>query len=362
MGSTRFHAPYFLIFLSAFSLFSLSAIHSPCALYAQSETAAAPGVLVGTEVQNIEKILGTPGLPGSLRHENLVNLARLYELSGNIEGAAAAWTSAAAANPVNRDDLALIKGAACYVAMGEWEKAEEAVKTVLLTGWDKQSLLRARLLAAQIGAFRFAGQVMGRADGVNGIAALSALLEEGDYGEFKASIYYTLWKTSGADTWKDRLIAEFPRSPEGRIAAAADSGAVSAAPTAMWLLLPGREGIATAPAAVPSAPIVSPVTVPAAPPVPSVPAPAATSVAPAASGAGINEANGTILQTGLFGREANAQAMADRLRASGFTPIISPRSVNGADYWAVSVPAGPDMGATILQLKNAGVESFPVFN
>jgi hypothetical protein len=185
--------------------------------------------------------------------------------------------------------------------------------------------------------------------GADGIAALSALLDEGDYGEFKASICYTLWKTSGADIWKDRLIAEFPRSPEGRIAAA-DSGAVntagaiSAAPTAMWLLLPGREGIATVPAAVPSA-------APAAPLVPSVPAPAETGAA-----------NGTVLQTGLFGREANAQAMADRIRAAGFTPIISPRSVNGADYWAVSVPAGSDMGATILQLKNAGVESFPVFN
>ncbi|GHU69402.1 hypothetical protein FACS189450_02240 [Spirochaetia bacterium] len=351
MGSTRFHIPYFLIFLSVFSLFSLP-------IYAQSETATS-GVLVGTEVQNIEKILGTPGLSGSRRYETLVNLARLYELSGNIEGAAAAWTSAASADPMNRDDLALIKGAACYAAMGEWEKAEEAIKAVLFTGWDRQSLLRARLLAAQIGAFRSVGQVMDRADGLNGIAALSALLDEGDYGEFKASMYYTLWKTSGVDTWKDRLIAEFPRSPEGRIAAAADSGAVgaiSAAPTAMWLLLPGREGIAVAP--VPSAPIASPVTVPAAPLVPS--GSAAASAAPAAAGTG--EANGTVLQTGLFGRETNAQAMADRLRAAGFTPIISPRSVNGADYWAVSVPAGPDMDATILQLKNAGVESFPVFN
>ncbi|GHV60600.1 hypothetical protein AGMMS49587_02450 [Spirochaetia bacterium] len=313
---------------------------------------------MGTEIQNIEKTLGTPALGGPRRHEALVHLARLYELSGNIEGAAQAWTNAASADPVNRDDLALIRGAACYAAMGEWEKAESAVKTVLLTGWDKQTLLRARLLALQIGAFR-SGQSAGNADGV---AALGVLLDESDYGEFKASICYTLWKITGADTWKTRLITEFPRSPEARIAAG--SGEISATPTAMWLLIPGRESIATAPAAAPSAPAVPVATVPSA----SAAAPVAAPVAPAPSAAtapaaaGTGAANGAVLQTGLFGREANAQVMAERLKKAGFTPAISRRSVNGADYWVVSVPAGSDINATILRLKNAGVESFPVFN
>jgi tetratricopeptide (TPR) repeat protein len=327
MGSIRFFFSPYLIFLLIFSL----------PLYAQSADTAAPGALVGTEIQNIEKTLGTPALSDSRRHEALVNLARLYELSGNIEGAATAWTTAAAADPANRDDLALVKGAACYAAMGEWEKAEEAVKTVLLTGWNKQTLLRARLLAAQIGAFKSGSNA-------DGNAALIALLDDSDYGEFKASICYTLWKITGAGIWKDRLLAEFPRSPEARIAAGTDtteSGAVSAAPTAMWLLIPGREGIAAASAVAPS-----------------IPAAALSTPAVAETGA----ANGTALQTGLFSREGNAQAMAERLKTAGFVPVISRRTVNGAEYWAVNVPAGSDMGTTILRLKNVGVESFPVFN
>ncbi|GHU55442.1 hypothetical protein FACS189442_3030 [Spirochaetia bacterium] len=297
---------------------------------------------MGTEIQNIEKTLNTSALSGSGRHEALVNLARLYELSGSIEGAAQAWAVASVADPANRDDLALIRSAACYAAMGEWEKAEDAVKMVLLTGWDKQTLLRARLLGAQIGAFR-SGAANGAIGGINGAGAvLAALLDDPDYGEFKAVICYTLWKTTGDDTWKNRLAAEFPRSPEARIADGTDGGAISAAPTAMWLLIPGRQDIAIAP----SAPI--------APSIPVAP------VAPLTSDAETNAVDGAVLQTGLFGREANAQAMAERLRAAGFTPVISCRSVNGAEYWAVSVNAGPDMAATILRLKNAGFESFPL--
>ncbi|GHV55070.1 hypothetical protein AGMMS49579_17000 [Spirochaetia bacterium] len=324
MGSTRFSVSFFSIFLLFFPIFSLQ-------VHAQSGSAVAPGVLLGTEIQNIEKTLGTPALTGSVRHEALVKLARLYELSGNIEGAAQTWTMAAAADPVNRDDLALIKGAACYTAMGEWEKAEEAVKTVLLTCWDNQTLLRARLLGAQIGVFR-SGAI-----GAAG-AVLAALLDDPGYGEFKASICYTLWKTTGDDTWKNRLVTEFPRSPEGRIAAGGtDGGAIGAAPTPMWLLIPGRQDIVI----VPSAPIA-----------PAVPvAIASTPVA---------ETNTAILQIGLFGREGNAQAMAERLRTAGFIPIISRRSVNSTEYWAVCVSAGSDMAATILRLKNAGFESFPL--
>jgi hypothetical protein len=67
------------------------------------------------------------------------------------------------------------------------------------------------------------------------------------------------------------------------------------------------------------------------------------------------------LQTGLFGNEANARKQAERLRAAGFTPATTKRQVNGADYWAVNVPPGQNMSQTILKLKDAGFEAFPVF-
>jgi hypothetical protein len=67
-----------------------------------------------------------------------------------------------------------------------------------------------------------------------------------------------------------------------------------------------------------------------------------------------------VLQTGLFSTEANARVLAERLKNSGFSNEIIRRQVNGVNYWAVTVPAGNDMNATIKKLKDAGFDSFPL--
>ena len=53
--------------------------------------------------------------------------------------------------------------------------------------------------------------------------------------------------------------------------------------------------------------------------------------------------------------------MINRLQAAGFAAAVTRRTVNGTVYWVVYVPPGPDINQTIMQLKNAGFESFPVF-
>jgi cell division protein FtsN len=67
------------------------------------------------------------------------------------------------------------------------------------------------------------------------------------------------------------------------------------------------------------------------------------------------------LQTGLFSREANAHSAAARLAAKGFAAEVGRKTVNGVAYWAVSVAPGEDSNRTIMRLKDAGFESFPVF-
>jgi hypothetical protein len=288
------------------------------------------GIPLGTEMQNIEKALGASGLSGAARYESLVRLANLRELSGDIEGAAKAWFEAAEADPAGSGASpgdALVSGAYCLAYMGEWPRAAAAIGTVLLAGRPGDALTRARFLGACAEAWNGADP-----------RALAALADNAEFAGLRPSIYYALWKFSaansgagnqGAETWKARLLAEFPQSPEGRIAAAENKAAlVSARPSPMWLLLPGRAGFALAPPA---------------------------AAAPAAGGA-------PLLQTGLFSREANAQAHADRLRSAGFAPAIIRRAVRGAEYWAVTVPPGADINRTIMELKNAGFESFPVFS
>jgi cell division septation protein DedD len=321
---------------------------------------------LGTEIQRLEGILEKPGAGGAERRDALRRLARLQEISGNMEGAAAFWIRAASEGE-GRDDGALLRGAQALAAMGEWEKAGEAAKTLLLSAGNREILLEARLLGAQIEGFRSG----------NG-SVLVSLLDNRDYESLKPAVYYTLWKIQGDEAWKNRLLAECPRSPEGRIAAG-DTAAVSALPRAMWLLLPGRAGFSTvtpgpaaaaavsAGAAVPGRP--SPAETgspagagaPAAAPAFSTPAadtaPAPVPAAPPARNA---EKPAALLQTGLFGREANAGAMAERLRNAGFRPAVSRRTVNGTGYWAVTVEPEQDMRQTILRLRDAGFESFPV--
>jgi hypothetical protein len=248
---------------------------------------------------------------------------------GDPEAAARTWTEAASIEPDPRDDRALLEGARCFAAIGELDAAGAAVQAVLGTSGDAALLREARYLAAQISAFR-SGDV----------SALTALAENPEYGEYRAALYYTRWKISGDDRYKARLLAEHPESPEARIAGN-KGGAVSAAPLALWFLFPGRENVTLAPPAAAEV-LLIPVNPPAA--------------APDHSGEAA-----TVLQTGIFSREANARALAERLKGAGFQADSTRRAIKGTDYWVVTVPAGNDLGRTIIQLKDAGFESFPVF-
>jgi hypothetical protein len=318
------------------------------ALYGQS--GGAQGLSLRTEMQNLEKLTGRTDLSPARRREALSSMARLQELSGDLEGAAKSWFDAAAADPAGQDEP-LLRGGACYAAMGEWERALAAARTVSLNTRNRQSLVHARLLEARIEAFFFAENSGTPASGERPGSSLRALLTEEDFAAYKPSIYYTLWKLAGAEDWKDRLISEFPRSPEGRIASG-ESGkpAISAVPTPLWLLFPGRDPAESASQAV------------------SVPASGAAStantarpVSPAPTASAGQPAAGPALQAGLFSVEANAFELAERLRKAGFEPQINRRAVNGREYYAVNVSPGGDINKTIRELGGAGFDSFPVF-
>ncbi|MDR1635875.1 MAG: SPOR domain-containing protein, partial [Treponema sp.] len=306
-------------------------------LYGQS--GGPQGLSLSAEMRNLERLAGGTDLSPARKKETLSSMARLKELSGDIEGAAKSWSDAAAADQEGQDEP-LLRGAACYAAMGEWEKALALARTVLLNSQNRQSLLRARLLEAQIEAF-FSEVNSGSLAGAESGASLRALLEEEDFAAYRPSVYYTLWKLSGAGDWKDRLIGEYPRSPEGRIAAAGESGkpAISAAPAPLWLLFPGRGGIpppGTA-AATPAPAVVEPAKAAPAGAAPAASAAAANGEARANAG---EPAAGAVLQAGLFSREANALELAERLRQAGFKPQIGRRTVNGREYYAVNLSPG----------------------
>jgi hypothetical protein len=272
---------------------------------------------LATEIGKAENLPRNPGE----KYQALLRLARLFQLSGDPERAAAVWLEAANAAPGGRDDRALLEGCRILIALGEYERAGEGIRAVLAGGREKTG---AEYLAALAGAFR------------GDDSALVRMAAEADFAPYRGEIYYTLWKISGGAHWKTKLLEEFPQSPEGMIVR--DAGGVRAAATAHWLLFPGRESVSVPAAAGPA------------------PQEAAAS-RPASSAAG---APGVFLQAGLYGKEENALSMAERLKTAGFDAGIRRRTVNGTGYWAVSVPPGPDMNRTIRTLREAGFDSFPV--
>jgi cell division septation protein DedD len=326
------------------ALFAAALFLVGAGLYAQN---IVPGQL-GTEIQALEQKLSRVGASPSERHDALVRLAQLRQLSGNIAGAAVNWLDAATADP--NDDSALAAGAYCLAAIGEWEKAALTLRPLLASDRWGPAMLQAQFLDACLKAWS-----------ANDASPLTALAEAPEFAAMRPIIYYTLWQTltrnpratgtdaagtAGAESWKSRLLAEFPQSPEARAASPEkqkDSPAISTVQSPLWLLFPGTAGSSPVGTAKPVAP--APVSPSASTPTVSTP-----SVAP----------SGVVLQTGLFSKEANARAQSEALRKAGFTASISRKLVNGAEYWAVTVPEGQDQRKTTADLKKAGFDSFPV--
>ena len=313
-----------LLFLLAFPLFSQN-----------------KPVLITVEIASIEKKLSDSKLSPAERKSALETMARLFELSGNAEGAAEAWLEAARAVPGNAGHGNLLQSARCLASMGEFDKAAAVIKPVLA---DSTKTLKnsALLLSAQAEALK-----------TGNIAPLNSLLSNPDFAEKKPALYYSIWKISSdpsvQSSFASRLLSEFPQSPEARIVR--DDALVSAAPSALWLLLGVGQGPVTASASQGSA--GTPSSAAQTPAIPAVTSPVVTTNNP--SGGPV------MLQTGLFSLEENAKNLASRLQAAGFNAVIAKKAVNGKDHFTVGVLPGADPSQTMLLLKDRGFESFPVY-
>jgi cell division protein FtsN len=214
---------------------------------------------------------------------------------------------------------------------------------VLVSGRDPLQVREARFLGSLSYAFR-----------TGDAQTLASLLAAGEEltAERKCTILYALWKITGNESYRTRLRTEHPSSPEAKSLEENPNRQIAGASTAMWLLFPGRDAVSLGTPAVrePDRASQAPST---APQITAAQAPARTENTAAAAT--------VVLQTGLFSREENAQAMVNRLKRAGFTPVVSRRTVNGNAYFAVSVNASGDINAAILHLKDSGFEAFPVY-
>ncbi|MCL2245221.1 MAG: SPOR domain-containing protein [Treponema sp.] len=315
--------------------FLLTAMIAAAGIFSGEAAFAQTGVSLEAEIQSYERTAARSDISAQERHGALIRLANLRQVSGDIEGAARNWLEAAAAIPGDVDDNALLSCAYCLAVMGEWERAGTALDPLL------SKSPRARFLNTAI-----------KAISSGDISALSAMAEGPEYNELKSEIYFFLWRISRSiysegtvsERWRLRLIAEFPQSPEGRLAAGLSAAAYGASsiivsPSPFWLLI---NSIESSPSAA------------------SFPVSETSQKTAASSAINAAQTDSVKLQTGLFSRQANAQTQIAGLRQAGFSPFMEQRYANNGEMWAVVVPAGSDVNRTISDLREAGFESFPV--
>jgi len=322
------------------------AVLAAALLFTASGVFAQNSVSLEAEIQNNEKAAAAKG-QALERRSALIRLARLRQLSGDIEGAAKNWLEAAAAVAGEVDDDALLSCAYCLAAMGEWDRASTALEPLL------SKSIQARFLNTSIKAIK-SGDTQ----------PLAALAETNEFSQIKSQIFFMLWKISrgsSGETWRQRLITEAPQSPEGRLAAGETSSSVIVRVSPFWLFLSGLDSL----------PLLKTETTVAEKPAPAPantvsaekPAPASVSQPPAASVVSASQPTAPApsatqgkLQTGLYGKEANAQAQIASLKKAGFSASLEQRGSN----WAVIVPSGADQSRTIRELREAGFDSFPI--
>jgi len=312
-------------------------------VFAQTDTNAvgtnAVGTSLATEIQNIEIASVRQGASANERFDALVRLARLRQLSGDIEGAAKNWLEAATVIPGSVDDEALLACAYCLAAMGEWDRAAVALQPLLTKN------IRARFLDIGINAIK-----------TGDTSALAAIAGNSEYSGLRHEIFFFLWKISkgeDAERWRVRLTLEFPLTPEGQLALKQKV----LSPNPFWFFISGLDSLpllarserGSGQGAVSS----EQGTVSSGQGAVSSEQRGGTQVSSEQRGSGAQVQR---LQTGVFGREVNAQSQAAALRQAGFSPSIERRG----DMWAVTVPAGSDSSRTISSLRAAGFDSFLV--
>ncbi|MCL2265232.1 MAG: SPOR domain-containing protein [Treponema sp.] len=323
-------------------IFLICAFSAAFVFAQHANNAAQTGVSLEAEIRNYEAAAAKQGITAAERHNALVNLARLCQLSGDIEGAARNWLEAAAAIPDKVDDDALLACAYCLAAMGEWDRAAAALDPLVFKN------TRARFLSTSISAIK-----------TKDLSVLGSLADNPAYSDMKAEILFVLWKLAGregggsSERWRQRLINEFPQTPEGRLAANSEQR-VAVSPTPFWLFINGLDSLPLIPSE------SSGRTSQAASTTASATQSAVTQSTAAQSSVSQSTASTPRLQTGIFSRQANAQTHAANLRQAGFSPAIETRFVNNSEMWAVTVPAGSDQKRTANELRAAGFESFLV--
>jgi len=246
--------------------------------------------------------------------------ASMLELAGRYADAAAVWESAVALIPGKPDSGALLSAAACKLAAGDADGAAGLVTALSFSSTDAETAALADVLAGWI--------ALSRGDWERAVASARKGADSASGRVAMAALYLGCAATDGAERelFSGALSKRFP--------AVLDDPVVSS----LSLLMASTKTVAAAAAK------------PVAPPAAMTAGATAESVEPVGPT--------RYYQIGAFKDQANAQTLAQKLQSLGLSAAYRLRSKK--DLYVVFVESGADSEATILKLKDAGYEAWPL--
>jgi cell division septation protein DedD len=295
-------------------------------------------------------------------------LGTMNEQMGNYVDASQAYARAASISAGNATGMPrytaeqlVINAVRCALSSGDYVTADNYLSSrvkssqdPVILSWVKLYGVWSRLSQAETGAAL-----------AEPMALLKSYASESSMEGVRPAVLLSIWYIDSDRESAELLVSQYPDSPESAIV----QGNAALLPAPFWYFSP-RNTLASVPVAPESAPQgdIEPAILPAAagtaspPPAPPR-TPAATPPLPPPPMRPVEPpppvSPGVHQQLGLFRNAANAQRLADSVKARGFFPEVRTTSRGGETYYVVVVAenAGRTMGA---QLKAAGFECYPV--
>ncbi len=257
--------------------------------------------------------------------------AAMLELSGRYADAATVWESAVAMVPGKPDSAALLSAAACRLASGDSDGAAGLVTALSFSSADAETAALADIIAGWI--------ALSRGDRERAVASARRGAEAANGRVAMAALYLGCAATDdGAERsmFSAALSKRFPALPDDPVV------------SSLSLLMASLKTIATT-----SEMQAAPTAV-----APTGPTTAGATAAGATAVGGEAADPARYYQIGAFKDQANAQVLAQKLEKLGLTAAYRLRSRK--DLYVVFVESGADAEATILKLKDAGYEAWPL--
>jgi hypothetical protein len=256
---------------------------------------------------------------GSLREQsgNYVDASRSYAIAAGISAVAAAEM------PHLTAEQLVINAVRCALSAGDFVTAENYLASRVKDSSDP--VIGAYVKLYSVWSKLCQAESAGALD--EPLSLLRSYSTQATMEPVRPAVLLSLWYIAGDGKSADRLLLDYPQSPEAAIV----SGTAGLLPAPFWFFSPRSDNTAF------------------------------TSGETAADVGGTSDVSNVRQQLGLFRNEDNAKQLVAELAQKGFTASIKQETrSSGTVYYIVTVPENAQ-GTMETQLKNAGFDCYPIY-